>query len=331
MVKLVTEYPELWPELLRRCLGIELPDDVEVLQGPETVRQLHAADHTADGTMVVKRVCDGAPVEALVNEIQCKRDDDKWWTWPLHLAGIRARLKCPTTLVVLTPYQSTARWAARPIDVGRGRMTLRPLVIGPAQIPCTMDLDDARQHPALATMAVMVHGRRPGSRSLSKIALRAVHERLEEQREGSTLLLDLITASVGAKALEEMEEEMEIGTNVSFTKIGRQKFAEGHALGRKEGREKGREEGREKGREEGRRDARRQAILLVLQSRGLVITQAQRRRLERCPDDEQLESWLRQALVVERTGDLFGTPRRSRSGHRTRSPSPARASRARSR
>ncbi|MCX4241943.1 hypothetical protein [Paraliomyxa miuraensis] len=293
LTKLVTEHPELWPVLLQRSLDIALPEGLQASQGPETVRQLRASDHTADGTVVLQRIRDGTPEEAFVNEIQCGEDDDKWWTWPIHLAGVRARLRCPTTLVVLTPCSRIARWASRPIDIGRGRMTLRPLVIGPKQIPRTMDLEDARRHPELATLAVMVHGRRAGSKRLNRVALQAVHERLDANRGGSTLLLELITASIDAKTRREIEDVMEIGTNISFTRIGRRKFAEGHARGREEGRE------------EGRREACRRAIALVLQSRGLNLAPAHRRRLARCDDDQRLESWLCQAATVERARELF--------------------------
>src|SRR5690606_3214290 len=102
MTKLAAEHPELWPVLLQRALGLELRGGLVVMQGPETVRQLRAPDHTADGTVVLQRICDGTLEEALVSEIQRHPDEDKQWTWPIHVAGVRARLRCSTTLVVLT-------------------------------------------------------------------------------------------------------------------------------------------------------------------------------------------------------------------------------------
>lgn len=298
---LVAENPELWPELLRRCLGLEVDEDLQVLQGPETIRQLRASDHIVDGTAVFQRIRDGTLHEAVAGEIQRERDEDKWWTWPLHVAGLRARLRCPVTLVVLTPYQRTARWASRPIDLGRGRMKLHPLVVGPDQIPRSFEPDEARRHPALATLAVMVHGRRAGSKRLIRVTLQAVLDGMNRGEGRSNLLMDLIVASVHAKTLQGIEEEMGIEPGICFTKIGRRKFAEGLERGIEQGIERGIEQGIERG----RRDERRQAIALVLDSRGLTLTPAQRRRLDRCSDDVRLTQWLRRAATVERAQQLF--------------------------
>ncbi|MCX4247536.1 hypothetical protein [Paraliomyxa miuraensis] len=216
---------------------------------------------------------------------------------------------------MLATNERTARWAAKPIDLGRGRMILHPLVIGPRQIPMEIDLVDAKANPEFATLAVMIHGKKAGSKRLGRVAYEAVLDVLDRSSKRGTLLLELIAASLHAKTLREIEEEMELDTDICFTKIGRHKFAEGRTRGREEGLLAGREEGllagREEGllagREEGLLAGRRLAIGLVLESRGLSLTAAQRRRIERCTSDRQLEAWLQRAALVDRASELFKT------------------------
>ena len=79
--------------------------------------------------------------------------------------------------------------------------------------------------------------------------------------------------------------------------------------GRQQGREEGREEGREVGREEGREEATlvatANAILRVLDARGLRVSRAVERRIRKCTDLPTLELWLSRAATVERATKLF--------------------------
>jgi predicted transposase YdaD len=74
---------------------------------------------------------------------------------------------------------------------------------------------------------------------------------------------------------------------------------------REEGRREGRAEGEAKGRAEGEAKGKAQAILAVLEARGLAITDAQRAAVVGCTDVEQLERWVRQAATVKTAEALF--------------------------
>jgi hypothetical protein len=52
---------------------------------------------------------------------------------------LRARFGCPVTLVIVALDPEVASWCAEPIDLGRQRGTIHPLVLGPAQIPIIVD------------------------------------------------------------------------------------------------------------------------------------------------------------------------------------------------
>jgi predicted transposase YdaD len=92
------------------------------------------------------------------------------------------------------------------------------------------------------------------------------------------------------------------------------------AQGLRQGREEGREDGLEEGREEGRLEGERQALLRVLEARGLTLKGAARKRVLACTDLAQLERWLSQAVKVQSVQELFKPRPRSRSAVRATSP-----------
>jgi len=71
------------------------------------------------------------------------------------------------------------------------------------------------------------------------------------------------------------------------------------------GRQKGREEGREEGRDEGRAEAKAEAVLMLLDGRGVEVSQEVRERISACRDEEQLSVWLLRAARVDSVEALF--------------------------
>lgn len=56
----------------------------------------------------------------------------------------------------------------------------------------------------------------------------------------------------------------------------------------------------------GKAEGEADAIMLVLQARGLPITAEQQARISGCTDLNQLKRWVSRAAVVDATDDLFG-------------------------
>ena len=311
--KLISERPELLLELIPTEPGQTVPDEVELLPGPDTIREIRYPEHNVDTTVVLRKTSEGKLVEALVTEVQLQPDEDKRWSWPIHVAGTRARLGCPTTLVVITDDERTARWAAEPIDLGRGRMVLQPIVIGPDRIPSDLDLEAVRRQPELATLAVMMHGMKPGSKRLSAATLRAVKEGLDTGEKRYILLMDLITGCLDEGTLKELEMAMMMETETARRdSVPLGWFARKHYF---EGVDEGKVQGRDVGLKEGRQEGLRQAIALVLVSRRLMPSPAQIERVNRCNDDGQLQAWLQRACEVVTVQQLF-EPQRSTSARR---------------
>jgi hypothetical protein len=145
---------ELVRELLALCAGIELTG--ATFESAD--RSTQVADDVPGGSRdpCATRQCDRSGV---VIEIQRTCDGDKRWSWPVYVATLREREQCPVTLLVIATEDSVARWARRPIDLGHPGFTLSPIVVGPSSIPPMLDLERARESPALTMMSVMVHRR----------------------------------------------------------------------------------------------------------------------------------------------------------------------------
>lgn len=346
--KLISERPGLLLALLQTEPGEDVAEGIELLPAPETIREVRYPEHAVDTAVVLRKTVDGRLVEALVTEVQLQPDDDKPWSWPIHVAGTRARLGCPTTLVVITDDAHTARWAAEPIDLGRGRMVLQPIVIGPDRIPSDLDLEAARRQPELATLAVMMHGSKPGSKRLSISTLAAVREGLDNDARRYSLLMDLITGCLDEATLRGLDVEtktMQAQSSVPFGWFAQKHYFAGFEEGKEqvregyleEGRQKGLQEGLLQGRQEARQEIFMQAIALALVSRGLVPTLAQLEQMSRCTDAAQLEDWLRRAYAVASVQELLAPQRpasarrAARSDRGTPAPRAAEASARRSR
>ncbi len=73
-------------------------------------------------------------------------------------------------------------------------------------------------------------------------------------------------------------------------------------------REEGREAGIEEGREAGRAEVLVQAVLEVLDSRGIRLSSAERQRIADCTEPELLHLWFRRSLAATVADDLFAQP-----------------------
>jgi hypothetical protein len=120
-------------------------------------------------------------------------------------------------------------------------------------------------------------------------------------RKRALIYGDLVLRSLDESARRILEDLMSTST---FDYEFRSEFARKYI---QEGREEGRGEGREVGREEGRRAALAQAILTVLVTRGLAVSNEQRTRIEACASVPTLEAWLEGAVRTDSVSDLLRT------------------------
>ncbi len=143
---------------------------------------------------------------AVVVEVQLGDDEVKGWTWPAYLANLRARERSDVFLLVLTLDRPMARRLTRAIALGHPGFTLRPLVLGPDELPVVTDPELARRTPALAVFSALAHGRGPLGEAIGRAALAAVPS-LDETR--ARMYVDLVLASLNDLARGALEAMMQ--------------------------------------------------------------------------------------------------------------------------
>jgi len=313
----------------RRSLVVELVERERPLPRHDEVRldessfvSLAPAEFLADMVLVLHS---GGPVLRLVVEVQLRVDHEKWRAWPMYLATAFARGGCPVALVVVTPFERVARWAAAPIVIGPGS-ELRPIVLGPAQIPASLSVEEAIALPELAVLSVLAHGRRFDGVEPALAALRGA-DRLDAS--GAGVYFDLVMSSLRRGLADEVRAMFAKGTYKYRSQWAKDLLAEGRVEGRTEGLAQGRAEGRDQGLVEGRdqglvegRDqglveGRDQgliagrvegladSLLAVLRVRKIAVRAADARRIRGCRDAEQLHRWLARAVEVAKAKDIF--------------------------
>lgn len=184
LIELFRHRPSLAAELLGGALGVDLPAYQVARLDSGDLPDLTPTEYRAD--VVVALAVAETPVLAVVVEVQLRRDMGKRWSWPVYLTTLRARLRCPVVLLVVTPNSGTATWSAAPIELGHPGWTLSPLVLGPDRVPVVTDAVEAARAPELAVLSAMAHGGRPDRTGVLHALVSALAA-VDEER--ATLLL----------------------------------------------------------------------------------------------------------------------------------------------
>lgn len=235
LLQLFRNRPELAPELLRDALHQELPAYTEARIDSADLNEVQPAEYRAD---LVVLLFDGVPVFGIVVEVQLSPDERKRYVWPAYVAGLRARLKCPVCLLVVTADDVCARWAAKPIVIG-GDSYLVPWVLGPSGVPEITDESIARADPELAVLSAMAHGKDVDAAKSLRIALAAQLASANLDEDRSTLYCDLILNSLSEvarrafKAMRTFKYEYQ-------SDFAKQYFGQGQMEGMERGRQQGR-------------------------------------------------------------------------------------------
>ena len=88
-----------------------------------------------------------------------------------------------------------ARWAARPIQIGRVN-TFTPIVVSPTGVPVLVDEDVARANPELAVLSAMAHGSDENVDRAARVALCAHAAIVGLDGDRSRLYCDLVIHSL---------------------------------------------------------------------------------------------------------------------------------------
>jgi len=273
LVTLFRNRPSLAPELLRDSLHTPMPPFARARIGDVTLTEVVPTEYRADLVLLLEDEADLPPLAAIVVEAQLARDADKRWTWPVYLAGLRARLRCDVALLVVTPESAVAAWAATPIATGHPGWVLVPLVLGPDAVPIVRDAAVAALSPELAVLSVMLRGHGEDAVAAGEATLTALRG-LDGER--AKLYADLVLASVNEAARAILEAIMASGNYEYQSDFARRYVAEGRA----------------------------HAVLAVLAERRIPVPDEVRAQIAACSDLPLLDRWLARAVTAASAGEV---------------------------
>ena len=230
----------------------------------------------------------GKRQQAVLVEVQLSHDSTKAEVWPMYLTATRLRHHCQAFLLVIPSDAALADWCARKIETGQPGFDLRPIVVGPQQLPALTDVELARRCPELAILSAYLHR---GTEHAVDAAAAAVLAIAELDASPAFAYNDLIRRWLPPKARAAFEEKI-----MSFpeTYVCQSYFAKEHqAKGRAEGFATGLEQGLAK------------AVLSVISERGLPVAAEHEERIRACGDSGQLDRWLRRAVAASSLDEIF--------------------------
>ena len=279
LLELFRNRPALAAELLRDALGIELPAYAEARAESAELTQVVPTEYRAD---LVVQLWEGRPRLAIVVEVQLSPDEEKRYTWPVYLTHMRAKLRCPTVLLVVAPDGPVARWCGQRLETGHRGFVLKPYLAGPESIPVVTRPEQAREAVELFVLSAMAHGQGERGAAIAEAVLPGLVG-IDEER--ARFYFDLVMCSLNDAARTALEALMRSGTYEYQSEFARRYLAQG--------------------RQEGRQEGEVTALLKVLEARGLPVDEQSHQRITACTELEQLERWLLKALSVQSVQDLF--------------------------
>jgi hypothetical protein len=278
VVELIKHGPDAAPKFLRDQLGVELPAYDEVRLEPADLNDLTPTEYRADAVVTLRNASGDAPVLGIVVEVQLTWQTEKRWSWPVYVATLRARLRCPAVLLVICPDAAEARKCARPIELGHPGLVLCPLVLGPDRVPVVTDPAQVRETPELAVLSAAAKATHSDHMKI----LHTLAVGLEAaDREKAVRYAEIVLAVLPAAARSYWEELMTAQTFEFQSDYARRLKAEGEARGEAK------------------------ALLAVLDGRGFEVPEDIRSRIMACSEPEQLLTWAHRAAAVRTLDELF--------------------------
>ncbi|MEU6505580.1 hypothetical protein [Streptomyces sp. NPDC046942] len=281
--------PTLLTKALQKVLHVPFPEPREFAALNVDLTEIEPIERRVD-TLLRAETDEGTYL--LVVESQGKVDDRKRGSWPYYLSYLYEKYRCEPVLIVITQSSHTERWASRPIRLGFPgweSLTVRPLVLGPDNVPVIADEKEAERDVPLAVLSAMTHGRGPQAPAILESlasALRTIDP------DSAAVFVQFVDSCLADPQAKQMWRDMMTAIQYFWR----------HPLA-----EQVREEGREEGREQGRIEDRRQMILRILEWRSVPATDATRERVESCTDLDQLEVWAQRAVHATDASELFGS------------------------
>ncbi|MEU6713198.1 hypothetical protein ABZ897_17080 [Nonomuraea sp. NPDC046802] len=284
LLELVQHRPSLVATLLAET-GVPVPAYEEARLESCDLNDREPKEYRCD-SVVTLLDSEKEPLTAIILEVQREYDKNKYWSWPVYLATHRGRVKCPTVLLVFCPDSAEALKCAEAIHMGHPDWVLRPIVLGPDNVPVITDIQRAIAEPELMALSSIVHGAGDQGRKVLDVLHESLPHLTKEQRSYASLVVALLPDVIVTKLKEERMAILDEPKNTLVRDWV--------------------DHGKARGREEGIAEGEAKSLLTFLDALGLPITDEARARIQECKDQETLLSWTRKAATATSIDEVFG-------------------------
>jgi len=246
----------------------------------------------------------------LAVEVQHDKDEDKPRRWLALAAALHDTRKHMGDLVVVTHDAAVARWATRDLHLtcpSGTRVAIQPLVLCVTRKEAEQLL--ATASPDLAVVAAWaVHDQR-GPRA--KRIVRRAAQRTLAAADLREVLVRAMLSMLGGTLLDELRRTLHMLTKDTFPETPAwREFVKSlepviRRIGYEDGKAEGLSEGEARGRAEGEARGEAQALLAVLDARGLTVDDDTRARILACTDTARLHRWIKRAVTAPAAADAL--------------------------
>jgi hypothetical protein len=254
IIDLIQDTPALAVRLAQPALPGLKPDARAELRPTELAQSSLMAD-------LVLRLGGPPPTHTLVVEVQLKVDREKRFVWPAYVSAAHHRYKLPVTLLVVTPSRRVARAARAPLSFDGHGPTLRPLVIGPDDLPVLLRPEEAAQDLDYAALSALAHLRHPKRAKIAGALLQALRDLPPGTAVSYHQLMRAVLGPVVEEAAMLKPNRLYVPETIALVAEAEERGeARGEQRGRAEGEQRGRAEGEQRGRAEGELRGQREGL-----------------------------------------------------------------------
>ncbi|WNM29602.1 hypothetical protein RKE30_03935 [Streptomyces sp. Li-HN-5-11] len=263
-----------------RFLGVAVPGPVKATALPTDLTETSPVERRVDTLLRLETAEQRAFLLAI--EAQGKKDPDKPASWAYYTAYLWTKYRLPTALLVVCQDHATAKWAQQPASSGPPdlpTLTLQPLVAGPHNMPMITDPEEAAADLVLASLAAITHAADPAIDAILKALSTALRDAPEDIKNP---IVEFTAQGLGNRPAKHLWRNL-VAVDLSFYKS--------YLF--------------EEVRDEARSRSRAEDILVVLEERGLEVSDDVRSRITDCTDPELLRHWLIRAVTAPTAEAIF--------------------------
>ncbi|WP_437727459.1 hypothetical protein [Sorangium sp. So ce861] len=307
LIVALRDRPALLADLYQRLTGSSFGTPAEAVDA--TVRFTRAIEVRPDLLLRSRR-----PGWVMV-EIQNSIDERKRRGWPLAVSVLVHQEKVMGEVIVITASRRVASWAKRAArfrgELGtRFELAPRVLLLSGRRVEALLD----PAHPELALFAAWaVHHRHgPAARRIVVRALELTEQHLTDEplRDAQARAILAVLSDAMLASLRELAMDPSKVPETQASRRFRLFFEK---------------RGRAAGKAEGKIEGKQEALLAVLDARGLSLTAEERAHVKACTVPAELDRWIARAATAASMSEVFApepvrAAQRSIPGNRSRAP-----------